>query len=97
MHSFKSVHVNPSPVNPALHVQLYDPTVLLQIALTLQLLEVVHSSTSLWEEVQRLIKKTLEVKQHRLRDEKRRLIRTGNFDRNHCLSIRNMRESPTAA
>ena len=30
-------HVFPSPVNPALHAHAYDPTVLLQTALTSQL------------------------------------------------------------
>ena len=40
-------HVFPSPVNPALQAHAYDPTVLLHIALTSQLRELVeHSSIS---------------------------------------------------
>ena len=31
---FSPLHVNPSPVNPFLHEQLYDPSVLLHVAFT---------------------------------------------------------------
>ena len=44
---FSPLQVNPSPVNPFLHEQLYDPSVLLHVAFTWQsLIPCVHSSTS---------------------------------------------------
>lgn len=44
---FSPSHVNPSPVNPFLHQQLYDPSVLLHVAFTWQSsIPCVHSSTS---------------------------------------------------
>ena len=44
---FSPSHVNPSPVNPFLHEQLYDPSVLLQVAFPWQsFIPCEHSSTS---------------------------------------------------
>lgn len=49
-----SIHLNPSPLNPLLQEQLYDPIVLVQVALELQLLVELeaHSSVS----IQRIMK-----------------------------------------
>ena len=45
------VQLNPSPSNPKLHVQLYDPMVLVQLALPSQeWVSSLHSFTSVREE-----------------------------------------------
>ena len=44
------VHVGPIPMYPGLHVQLLDPSVLLQIALTSHSMVVCHTLINIWKE-----------------------------------------------